>query len=193
MSLPGKDSSPYQGLKHDAQMVAVGEGAQHPDDVVLAAGICTCQLPQNGHLRLPGLGHDVVGADHLQGSQASSYRHLHVSHVLMSSSCRRIDWYSMSFAIAKGTRTGLSALSAASRQYREFHAHQADSPALGSDHGHLDGQVYVKVCMTCVELIPSSDLPERSTASFPIPRSFTNAVSQMLGPGKQANMVMGSC
>ena len=69
VAIKGKGLEAYQGLEHNAQMVAILEGREHPDYVVLAAGVCARQLLQNGHLCLTRLGHNVVGTDHLQSSR----------------------------------------------------------------------------------------------------------------------------
>ena len=46
-------------------MLAVLKAAQHAHAVALADRVRSRQLAQDDHLRLPGLVHDIVGADHL--------------------------------------------------------------------------------------------------------------------------------
>ncbi len=55
----------HHALKDEAEVLAVLEAAQHAHAVALAVGVRARQLAQDDHLRLPGLVHHVVGADHL--------------------------------------------------------------------------------------------------------------------------------
>ncbi len=47
-------------------MLAVLEAAQHAHAVAFAVGVRSRELAQDDHLRLPGLVHQIVGADHLR-------------------------------------------------------------------------------------------------------------------------------